>query len=229
MEEYPIRELLRMEKEVAGICFSGHPMDEYKEHAQSLSPDPISAIFGSEDARYGDKRPVKLCGIVTAKNVKRTKAEQEMAFVTLEDTTSSIEVIVFPRQFENQILLFETEAAIWIEGSLSLREDEKPKVVFEKGGALLSNTSFQKLAARSEPTPKQQTVRRMYLKVPSVNSPSAAAAMTLLYRYKGNLEVVFFDASTKKYKKVTGCATKEDEHLIRSLKELLGDGAVRIQ
>ncbi len=123
---------LAKEKEALGIYMSGHPLDAYKETIAALQPAAILQLKDTESGLYHDRQMVEVAGLVSARKNKMTKNNAMMAFLSVEDLTSSMEVIVFPK-----VLSVCDEAAVegtpvLVRGSLSLREDEDPKILAEE-------------------------------------------------------------------------------------------------
>ena len=224
--EYPLRDLLRMEKEIAGVCFSGHLLEGYRKHLHSLHVDSLYGISQNEDNRFCDRAPVRVGGIVARKTVKKTRSGEAMAFVTLEDFGGEAEVIVFPKQYEACLSLFEQDNAILVEGHVSLKEDEAPKIIFSKGEHLRTNGEF---AESAPPKKAEKGPAKLYLKVPSMNSVKTTQTLTLLQDRKGSVEVILYDSEKKKYVKANGYATTITDKLLVTLKELLGESNVRYQ
>ncbi|MBQ9703684.1 MAG: DNA polymerase III subunit alpha, partial [Clostridia bacterium] len=126
IEEFSKKEILVYEKEVTGMYFSGHILDAYSKHMKDLNLTKISSLLANDENEYihKDKEIVKVAGIVTSRVVKQTKNMENMAFITIEDQTGSIEIIVFPNSFKKFEYMFYNENVVWIKGSLSLRDDE---------------------------------------------------------------------------------------------------------
>lgn len=126
--EYAKENLLAFEKEVLGIYISGHPLEEYEEKwRKSISattldfqPDEES---GRTKVRDGSREIVG--GMITEKTTKYTKTNQVMAFLTLEDLFGTVEIIVFPRDYEKYREYLETDHKIFIKGRVA-EEDERP-------------------------------------------------------------------------------------------------------
>ncbi len=130
----PHRLMLSMEKETTGVYISGHPLDEYRDALDKL-PLTIGELKelkneNEAEARY-DQMRVTLGGIIISSNTKVTRSGGVMAFITLEDMTSSIECLVFPKVLEQYNDLISTDKLVRLYGKLSLREDEEPKVLVE--------------------------------------------------------------------------------------------------
>ncbi len=135
VEEFTRDELLAFEKEMLGIYVSGHPMEAcekvWKENVTAVSTD-FYVDEETEEARVQDNARVTVGGMITGKVVKTTKTGQMMAFVTLEDLVGSLEVIVFPRDYEkNRDVLIEEEK-IFVQGRVSLGDEPQGKLVCER-------------------------------------------------------------------------------------------------
>ena len=133
------RALLAMEKEVTGVYISGHPLDEYKDTLDQL---PVNARTLAELAEESDQglsmngRPVCMGGIIAEKRMKATRAGSMMCFLQLEDLYGVTEVLVFPRVYERLGQELEADRAVLLEGRLSVREDEAPKLLLEAAAPL---------------------------------------------------------------------------------------------
>lgn len=133
--EYPKEMLLAFEKEVLGIYVSGHPMEEYQELWRKY------ATYGSNDfaldeetgaARVPDQERVVMGGMIADKSVKYTKKDQMMAFLTLEDLVGSVEVVVFPRDYERYGSILLEDEKVFIRGRASVEEDKDGKLICEE-------------------------------------------------------------------------------------------------
>ena len=218
MEEFSKKEILVYEKEVTGMYFSGHILDAYSKHMKDLNLTKISSLLANDENEYThkDKEIVKVAGIVTSRVVKQTKNMENMAFITIEDQTGSIEIIVFPNSFKKFEYMFYNENVVWIKGSLSLRDDEKPKIIHNYSDNVFRDVDY--VAA-----PK---VSKLYLKVSSIKLPIVTEITELLKEYKGDTEIIFYDSSTKKYVKATDIKIFVSEDIIDALKEILGKDSV---
>ncbi len=143
IEEFDKKTLLKMEKETIGMYLSGHPMEEYIKKVKKISKyniaSVLSAVERDEDGSYKvisdeitDGKQMKLCGVVGARKNKTTKNNTQMAFVKIEDLSGSIEVIVFPKILSQYSSLLQEETAVVVEGRISFKEDEEPKLLCEK-------------------------------------------------------------------------------------------------
>lgn len=123
---------LEFEKETLGIYASGHPLDEledkWKSHITNISVDFKEPEEG-ENPKIKDKSKVTVGGIITALTKKLTKRGQQMAFITLEDLVGTVEVIIFPRQFEKCKHLLEEGGKVFVSGEAQMEENSDGKVI----------------------------------------------------------------------------------------------------
>ncbi len=154
--ELSFREKLRLEKECSGIYFSGHVLEDYSKHIEKISPTGISNILASfsdetdSDEIFSDKQTVILCGVISRRQNKVTKNGAQMAFLTLEDKLGEMEVIVFPKTFDDIGHILMAEAAVCIVGQISIRDDEDPKILCQAAFLLDDNEHFGENSALPE-------------------------------------------------------------------------------
>lgn len=125
--EYDKEELLAYEKEVLGIYVSGHPLEDYQELMDSnISATTHDFIADPDTGETVAKDQIlyTIGGMVASKTVKMTKSNQNMAFITLEDLLGSIEVVVFPKKYEQYRQILEPDSKIFVYGRASISEDE---------------------------------------------------------------------------------------------------------
>jgi DNA polymerase-3 subunit alpha len=137
MAEYDSKLLLSMEKDMLGLYISGHPLDEYMEIIKNLvtvySYDfEVSEEGSSNGSRLSDGEFVRIAGVVADIKSISTKNNRMMAFVTVEDLYGQIEVIVFPNIYERFASFLSNESQIIVEGKISVKEDEQPKILADK-------------------------------------------------------------------------------------------------
>ncbi len=133
--EFPREELLAFEKEILGVYVSGHPLEEYadtwKNHITAKTTDFI-VDEESGHAKVQDGTRVTIGGMIAGKVVKTTKTNKMMAFVTIEDMVGTVEVLVFPRDFESKRNLLVEDAKVFVQGRVSLGEEPVGKLVLEQ-------------------------------------------------------------------------------------------------
>ena len=135
VEEFQKEELLAFEKETLGIYISGHPLEAYeqvwRENITSVTTDFI-VDEETEEAKVQDNSRVIIGGMITGKVVKTTKTGQMMAFITVEDLVGSVEVLVFPKDYERNRDLLVEEQKLFVKGRVSVGEDPVGKLVCEQ-------------------------------------------------------------------------------------------------
>ncbi|MBR5739278.1 MAG: DNA polymerase III subunit alpha, partial [Lachnospiraceae bacterium] len=133
--EYEKEQLLEFEKEVLGIYVSGHPLEAYaglfsKNVTNSSADFQVDEETGSAEAEDGARAVIG--GIITDKTVKTTKNNQMMAFLTVEDMIGTLEVLVFPKDYEKYRADLNVDARVLIAGRVSIGEDPKGKLILER-------------------------------------------------------------------------------------------------
>ncbi len=141
IKEYPANALLSMEKEMLGLYVSGHPLSQYQDilernvnlySSEMFVDDENSSDMEISSKKLQDSMRVTVGGIVVSKKTKATKNNNLMAFVGLEDLFGTMELIVFPTVYEKFSQLLQQESIIIVNGRLSVREDEQPKIIAEE-------------------------------------------------------------------------------------------------
>lgn len=133
--EYTKENLLAFEKEVLGIYISGHPLEEYEEKwRRSISA--TTADFQSDEetgrTKVHDGAREIIGGMITDKTVKHTRTNQMMAFLTVEDLLGTVEVVVFPRDYEKNRVLLEVDNKVFIKGRVSEEDEKASKLICER-------------------------------------------------------------------------------------------------
>lgn len=158
---YTLREMLILEKEASGMFFSGQLLDDFSKCVEALAPMQIAEIAPSDEdsetdtPALPDRAKVKIAGIVSGVTLKTTKKEERMAFFTVEDSGGVIECLAFPKTFTQYGEIIKADNAVFVEGNLSVREEESPKVLVSVMGLLVDNAHFNGSPKPAEkPAPK---------------------------------------------------------------------------
>ncbi|HJD42997.1 MAG TPA: DNA polymerase III subunit alpha [Candidatus Mediterraneibacter quadrami] len=133
--EYSKDNLLAFEKEVLGVYISGHPLEEHEEKwRKTISATSLDFQLdeetGASKVRDGAKEIIG--GMIVDKTVKQTKTNQMMAFVTVEDLLGTVEVVVFPRDYEKSREYLEVDSKVFIRGKVSEEDEKASKLICEK-------------------------------------------------------------------------------------------------
>lgn len=133
--EFPKEELLAFEKDILGVYVSGHPLEEYLDLWNNSITAKTSDFVVDEEtgaARVEDQARVTVGGMIAGKVIKTTKTGKMMAFVTIEDLVGTVEVLVFPKDYENNRNLLVDEAKVFVQGRTSIGDDPVGKLICEK-------------------------------------------------------------------------------------------------
>ena len=133
--EYTKENLLGFEKEVLGVYVSGHPLEPYEEEwrkviSATTADFQVDPEVGYTKIRDGAREIIG--GIIVEKTVKHTKTNQMMAFLTVEDLFGTVEVVVFPRDYEKYRQYLEEDNKIFVKGRVSEEDDKASKLICEK-------------------------------------------------------------------------------------------------
>ena len=135
VDEYDKDTLLAFEKEVLGIYLSGHPLEQCRDIMEKMITAKTTDFQPEEDSgipKVRDGQKVIVGGMITDKTIKYTKNNKVMAFLTIEDLVGTVEVVVFPRDYEKWNTLLEDEARIFIQGRVSAEDEKASKLILEK-------------------------------------------------------------------------------------------------
>ena len=208
--------LLQYEKEMTGVYITGHPLDEYRERLEKMpcSVQVLQEYAEDEEWEKFDRMNVTLGGMIIETRMNTTKANKLMCFITLEDLYGTIECLVFPRIYDRLARMIQNDTVVVICGTLSLREDEEPKLLVEDIRPLDS--------AESTPLAPERP-KRLYLKIE--NRALTPMAQNLLREHPGSMVVRAVIQGTV-YELPLRVAP--DGELIKALENLLGGGSVKI-
>ena len=221
--EFPLPELLKMEKEVSGLYLSGHPLDGYRQQIQKVGACRIADLMGEEARRYDGKHVNIVCAVIKSKFMT-THSNTMMAFTNVEDLSGTMEIIVFPKVLADCRSALQDNAVVVINGRVSVKEEENAKLVAEK---IVPIEEYS--ANGSAPRPAQEKTARkgMYLKVPSRSCAQFAKVENLLSIFEGPLPVyIYFEDQKQLTLAPRNLWSMEHELLTSELKRILGDGSV---
>ena len=216
VEEFKKEELLAFEKETLGIYISGHPMEAYeqvwKNNITAMSTDFI-INEETDEARVADNARVTIGGMVTGKTVKATRTGQMMAFLTLEDLTGTVEVLVFPKDYEKNREVLVEDQKMFIRGRVSIGEEPVGKLVCE------------------QIIPFECLPRQLWLQFADKEAydRSAGKVMECLKEYEGPDSVVIYLAA-ERARKILPANWKVacEQGLLKELHQVLGEKNVKV-
>lgn len=130
--EYDKEMILAFEKEVLGVYVSGHPLEEYVETLEKnitrTTADFLPAD-GEDIPKVKDQERAVIGGMIIGKTVKTTRTNNLMAFITIEDLYGTVEVIVFPRDYETYRTVLEEDRKVFVQGRVTVEEDKPAKMI----------------------------------------------------------------------------------------------------
>ncbi|MDC7287295.1 DNA polymerase III subunit alpha [Blautia schinkii] len=135
LEEYDKEMILAFEKEVLGIYLSGHPLERYSDMMEKMISAKSTDFQPDEETgatRVFDGQKVIVGGMITDKTIKYTKNNKIMAFITIEDLVGTVEIVVFPRDYEKYQTMINEDAKVFIQGRVSAEDDKPSKIILEK-------------------------------------------------------------------------------------------------
>ena len=133
--EYDAEEALAYEKEVLGIYLSGHPLEKYAAALKkNITANAIDFELEEESGavKIKDNAHVVIGGMIATKTIKFTRYNQAMAFITIEDLTGTVEVIIFPRDYERYQRYLQDDAKIFVIGHATVEDEQNGKIICER-------------------------------------------------------------------------------------------------
>ena len=222
------KNLLRLEKLATGMYFSGHPMEAYTQRIKPITSlvigDVLSNVTQEEDGTYrvtgqlGDGDRVTICACVASRRNKTTRSNTQMALLNIEDASGSMECIVFPKVLQEYSPILIEDAILAIQGRLSFREDEEPKLIAE-----IIEDIETAISKHKEP-------ERLYIKLSEKNDENLKLVMKSLAPYQGFTEVRLFFEDTRKTARVPKRYWFNNTvSAIEDLKSIFGEDNVKIK
>ena len=214
--EFTRHERMTMEKETTGLYLSGHPMDEYREAVKRARAVPIGAVmadFAREDGpeTYRDEQRLTLAGVVSASKTKTTKNNTLMAYVTLEDDTGSMELLVFARVLGECGSYLKEGMAVAASGRISVRDEKEPQMLVD---------SVRPLGDDAGAVPEKPKGKRLYIRLASQADPLFRHIQLLLVMFPGEEPLKIKLVDTGQWMTLP-CVVHPA--LVRELRELLGE------
>ncbi|MCR5671633.1 MAG: DNA polymerase III subunit alpha [Butyrivibrio sp.] len=208
--------LLEFEKEVLGIYVSGHPLEEYVSMWKKKITNTTTDFYLDDETgipSVKDGANATIGGLVTEKKIKYTKNDQIMAFVTLEDLVGAVEVIVFPKTYEQCSQKINEDSKVFIEGRVSVEDDRNAKLIASKV------MSFDEV-------PKTLWVR---FKDKGEYEAASEKLETILKESDGKDNVAIYLSDSKQVKKLGPSMTVNSAGIIERLQEEFGKESIKVQ
>ena len=214
--EYPKEMKLAFEKEVLGVYVSGHPLEEYQKIWQKKITNTTADFAFDEEVgavRVKDGALATIGGLIAGKTVKYTKNNKVMAFLTIEDLVGSVEVVVFPKDYEKNANYLTEDAKVFVQGRISVEEDKDGKLICEKM------------------IPFATLPKKVWIKFPDMEAFKAAenSLFDALKDSEGKDSIVIYIENSKAMKELPRNMNVEaDEVFLNRLRELFGKENVSV-
>ena len=214
--EYPKEMKLAFEKEVLGVYVSGHPLEEYQKIWQKKITNTTADFAFDEEVgavRVKDGALATIGGLIAGKTVKYTKNNKVMAFLTIEDLVGSVEVVVFPKDYEKNANYLREDAKVFVQGRISVEEDKDGKLICEKM------------------IPFATLPKKVWIKFPDMEAFKAAenSLFDALKDSEGKDSIVIYIENPKAMKELPRNMNVEaDEVFLNRLRELFGKENVSV-
>ncbi len=218
-EEFPLKERMAMEKETTGLYLSGHPMDAYRQETKKAAAIPLRRIlsdFAQEGGPtvFSDEQKVTVAGVIASVRTKTTRNNTLMAYVVLEDTTASLELLVFANALQRSGAYIKADRAVVIKGKISVREDKEPQILVDE---------VRPLSDYEPPVgvePPEDNPQKLYVRLSSLSQPKAERLLPILTLFPGTAQaVVYIQDEDKKL----GASCALDPRLLSELRTLYGE------
>lgn len=214
--EYDKEMILGFEKEVLGVYISGHPLEDYipvmEKNITRTTADFIVAE-GETAPKVKDNETVVVGGMIVDKVVKTTRTNSLMAFITLEDLMGTVEIIVFPKDYEKYRSLLETDRKVFVKGRITVEEDKPAKMICQKI------------------VPFDEVPKQLWLQFPSREAyrNMEESLFALLGQYDGQDTVIIYLSQERAKKQLPNSRmTKVCPELLEKLYEDMGHENVKV-
>ncbi len=216
VEEFPKQELLKMEKEMTGLYLSGHPLEKYSEFTQGFVK--TIELLESPEAFLPDKK-ITVFGIASRVTLKQTRNGSTMAFVTLEDTLGSIEIIVFPKIL-NEFSSFVIQGSVMtVTGKVSTEEEKDPKIIAE---SICGAPNEITVAVEKKTSAKKK--KGLFLRFKNENDPCIEKAKRVLSIFdEGTYPLYMYYIESKEYTLEKGFRVEVNKTMLTELERIMGN------
>ena len=214
--EFDKEQLLAFEKEVLGIYVSGHPLEKYESLWRSkITNVTTDFVLDDETGKTrvidGDKAVVG--GMITGKTIKYTKTNKTMAFLTLEDLVGTVEVVVFPRDYEQNQFHLKEDNKVFVRGRVNAEDDKASKLICEKVWSF------------------EETPRELWIQFPTMEDyqSNEDKLFAALRNSDGKDHVAIYVRNPKALRRLgDNWTVQADDALIGELSELFGKENVKV-
>lgn len=214
--EYQKETMLAFEKEVLGVYISGHPLEAYEEKwRKNISATTLDFQLDEETGRtkVHDGAKEIIGGMITSKKIKYTKNNKTMAFLTIEDLMGTVEVVIFPKDYEKNQQYLQEDGKVFVKGRVSEEDDNASKLICE------------------EVIPFERTKRELWIQFADKNTflQEEATLYKMLAESEGDNEIVIYCKSERAIKRLPRNKNIQIEPVILSrLTNYFGESDVKV-
>ena len=217
LEELPKNELLKAEKEVAGLYLSGHPMSAFEGYARKIGATRISDLNDSEASLKYDGKTVTVIGIINSLKRRATKSEQIMANIELEDIYGSIRCMVFPKYLMQYADILAEGVVVKVTARVSTYEGRDTELILESA----ETVNAEKI--------KRSVKSGLYLRLPNLKGAEYKQIIAVLQQARGNTPVTIVETDTGRRFAANSSLFVDKERLdLDSLVKILGGENVKL-
>ena len=214
--EYDKEMVLAFEKEVLGIYLSGHPLEGYRGIMDKMISAKTTDFQPDEESgipKVYDGQKVIIGGMITERTIKYTRNNKVMAFLTVEDLVGTVEVVVFPRDYEKWQTLITDDARVFIQGRVNAEDDRPSKLILEKVHSF-------------EDIPREIWIQ---FKDKAEYSATEAELQSFLQSASGTSAVVIYLKDVKAMKRLPAAfRIRINEEILGELKKKYGESNVKV-
>ena len=214
--EYDKEMVLAFEKEVLGIYLSGHPLEGYRGIMDKMISAKTTDFQPDEESgipKVYDGQKVIIGGMITERTIKYTRNNKVMAFLTVEDLVGTVEVVVFPRDYEKWQTLITDDARVFIQGRVNAEDDRPSKLILEKVHSF-------------EDIPREIWIQ---FKDKAEYSAAEAELQSFLQSASGTSAVVIYLKDVKAMKRLPAAfCIRINEEILSELKKKYGESNVKV-
>lgn len=236
IEEFPMNYLLSFEKEMLGIYLSGHPLSEVQHLVEQVSSTTIGDIRESsegESKEIRDQQKVRIAGLISGITTKITKNNRQMAFIKLEDLSSAIEVIVFPKVYDRSAQIIKNDRFIIVTGRVNFKEDEEPKIIADEILELKEENISSKIQKKSSSFPQKGVntkQKKVFIKIETIQSGVIDHILRTCSDFSGKTPVVIYAERDKRKMTVKPSHfVTPGEELVKALELITGKESIIIK
>ena len=236
LDEMPSYEILQGEKEVTGMYISGHPLEQY---SGALSEKGLLKTFDLTDSEKSlrlDGKTVSMGAMVSKMRRKATKNDQTMAFLDVEDMFGTVNVLLFPKLYEQYSETLKIGSVFKFTGRVSVKESGDVDLICDRIEPMQKGTAVPKATVRSgrlrpetnQPQSTSKFKSGLYLRISSMQDEAYIKARLIMDVFDGNTPVIIKETeSGKAFVSPKNSWVMMNGTMMRELVKLLGEENVK--